>query len=415
MRLQDLKEKRSHKVAEMRSLNEKALGENRDLDDGERKSFEAKESEVRSLDAQIKRTEELDRLDRYVAASENGNDNEQRSLVEGFSVGKAILEGVEGKLTGREAEYSQERRNSGGQRRGNGMHIAIPAELILGGEQRALTTDSNPAGGYLVSTDHAPVTGMRRAGLVAEGLGANVMRNLVGDLAMSRQSSGSSASWVGEHEDSTRTDIAFEQKLMSPKTASAEIEVSRRMLLQTVAVLDRFVRADMSYNLAQLLDRAAIRGGSSPKQPMGILSDPNVGTVTGGDLDSDIAADLIGALETDNVTGTTGFLTNPAVMNVARKTKDEDGHVIPLSEIFHGEPVVSSTQVPGDIGSGSDKNALIFGEWASLYIGYWSSIDILLNPYHSDVASKGGALLHAFLDCDVIVRNPEGFKYAEIN
>ena len=71
--------------------------------------------------------------------------------------------------------------------------------------------------------------------------------------------------------------------------------------------------------------------------------------------------------------------------------------------------------MPGDIGTGTDKNALIYGEWASLYLGYWSGIDLLMNPYHSDVASKGGALLHAFLDCDVVVRHPEGFRYAEID
>jgi hypothetical protein len=49
-----------------------------------------------------------------------------------------------------------------------------------------------------------------------------------------------------------------------------------------------------------------------------------------------------------------------------------------------------------------------------LVIGYWSGVDILLNPYHSDVASKGGALLHAFLDADVAVRHIEAFAYSEI-
>ena len=55
-----------------------------------------------------------------------------------------------------------------------------------------------------------------------------------------------------------------------------------------------------------------------------------------------------------------------------------------------------------------------YGEWASLYLGYWSGVDIMLNPYHADVASKGGALIHAFLDCDVLVRHPEGFTWAPV-
>lgn len=415
MRLQDLKEKRAHKVADMRSLNEKALGENRDLADGERKSFEAMESEVRSLDAQIGRTEELDRLDRHLAASDAGDDKERRSVGSRVNFGKAVQEASEGKLTGVEAEYTQECRRANGPRGGNGMVISIPTESIMGGDTRAQQTSSDPAGGYLVPTILAPVTDRRRAMLKIEQSGAVILRGLTGDADMPRLAGSSTASWVGEHEGSGRSGITFEKKTMSPKTVTAELEVSRRMLLQSVAALNTVMSADLSYVLAQMLDAAAIRGGATPKEPMGILSDPNVGKVTGGALDSDITADLIAALETDNVTGTTGFMTNPAVMNVARKTKDADGHVIPVSEIFHNEQVVSSTQVPGDIGAGSNKNALIFGEWASLYLGYWSSIDILINPYHADVASKGGVLLHAFLDCDAIVRNPEGFKYAEIN
>ena len=47
-----------------------------------------------------------------------------------------------------------------------------------------------------------------------------------------------------------------------------------------------------------------------------------------------------------------------------------------------------------------------------MIIGYWSSVDILVNPYHKDVASKGGVLLHAFLDADVAVRHIESFVAA---
>ncbi|MNY77940.1 hypothetical protein D3C86_2180050 [compost metagenome] len=70
--------------------------------------------------------------------------------------------------------------------------------------------------------------------------------------------------------------------------------------------------------------------------------------------------------------------------------------------------------MPANIGTGSDKSALIYGLWSELVVGYWSAVDILINPYHPDVASNGGALLHAFLDADVAVRHPEAFRYAEI-
>lgn len=110
--------------------------------------------------------------------------------------------------------------------------------------------------------------------------------------------------------------------------------------------------------------------------------------VTTEALFSDTTANCIAALEMDDVTGT----TSPKVMAACRKTKDADDHVIPVPELFHGMRVEASTQVPGNIGTGANKSALIYGLWSELIVGYWSSIDILLNRYHSDVASKGGAL-----------------------
>lgn len=222
-----------------------------------------------------------------------------------------------------------------------------------------------------------------------------------------------SAAWGEEHTDAAGSDAAFGKKSMGPKTVSAKYELSRRMLLQSNQALEPILRADLAYLLSQRLYSAGIRGGGA-SEPTGILGDAEVLEVTGGAFDSDITADLIAALQTDNVTGTTGFLTNPAVMNMARKIKDNDGRVIPLSELFHNESVESSTQVPSDLGTANDKQALIYGEWASLYVGYWSGVDLMMNPYHSDVADKGGAILHAFLDADVLVRHAEGFRYAEI-
>ena len=416
MNLNNLKEQRAAKIAEMRTINDKAMNDNRDLDKNERKQFDAIDKEARSIGEQIDRAEKLASYDRIIDNNNSENTLEIRSLTDGFSIGKAVNEGLAGHLTGREAEYSQERQRQGEQRSGNGILISVPTEAILGGETRALKTTTPGAGpgSNIIATDLAAMTDRRRASLKIEQMGATIMRNLSGNLDMPRLKSSGTAGWVAEHNDTTRSDAQFEKKTMGPKTATAEYEVSRRMLLQSNESLDTLLQSDLSYLLSQALDSAAIRGGGT-NEPTGILADANVSNVTGGAFDSDITADLIAALETDNVTGTAGFLTNPTVMNTARKSKDTDGHVIPLSELFHSERVETSTQVPGDIGAGSDKNALIYGEWASLYLGYWSGIDLLVNPYHADVASKGGVLLHAFLDCDVVVRHPEGFRYAEID
>ena len=75
-----------------------------------------------------------------------------------------------------------------------------------------------------------------------------------------------------------------------------------------------------------------------------------------------------------------------------------------------GYALRSTTQVAGDpTSSPAIAGGLIFADWSSLLIGYWSAVDILVNPYHTDVYSKGGVKINALQDCDVAVRHPESF------
>lgn len=116
-------------------------------------------------------------------------------------------------------------------------------------------------------------------------------------------------------------------------------------------------------------------------------------------------------MDAADAAGARGFLTNTKVKKAAMKMKDGNDVPYGLSTVFHNEPVTFSTQVPGNLtkGTGTNLSAMLYGVWSDLIIGYWSSVDIVLNPYHSDVASKGGALLHAFLDADVAVRHAASF------
>ena len=406
-KLRELQEKRAAKFAEAKSIADKG----NDVSEMEQTKFAELRNECDMLDKQIVDAKWLDEAERQQNAEPVGGAEMQHEM-RNYSLAKATLEGMNGSLSGLEAEVHSEL-SMGREVRG----VMVPTEILLGGqEERALKTTTPGAGpgSNLIATDLASLTDRRRASLKIESMGATVMRGLTGNLDLPRLTGSGTANWVAEHGDASRSDAKFGKTSLSPKTVTAEYEVSRRMLLQSQTALEPLLRNDLSFLLAQQLDSAAIKGGEA-NEPTGILANNAVQSVAiSGDF-SDTTADMIAALELDDVTGTRAFLTNPTVMNTARKIKDGDGPVIPVSELFHNERVESSTQVPNDIGAGDDKNALIYGEWASLYLGYWSGIDILMNPYHSDVASKGGALMHAFLDADVVVRHPEGFRYAEMN
>ena len=410
MALKDLKEKRARNVTEMRAIHDKAETEKRGLTDDEQARFDALEAEARSIGDQIRRGEAIAEMERQAdACTIDGTPDFDREM-RAFSIANAIAAQMpnSGVDAGREIEISQEiTRRNGKAPKG----IMIPTELVLGHEERAITTTT---GADLIQTDVRNPVDRFRPALRTERMGATVLRNLSGDLDLPKLVSSGSAHWIVEHTDTTRSDVSFDKVSLGPKTVSGEYELSRRMKLQSGTAIEDILRRDLGFVLAQALDAAAIRGGGT-NEPTGILANAGVTATTGGALDSDITAEMIAALDIDDVMGSRAFLTNPNVAKAARKTKDTEGHVIPMSEIFHGERVEVTTQCPADIGTSSDKNALIYGQWSELIIGYWSGIDILANPYHSDVASKGGLLIHAFLDADVVVRHTEAFTFAEID
>lgn len=380
-----MQETRAAKIAEMRAAVNTP------------ETFDRLEGEVRDLDKQIKRAATLAEFERQADAPV---DQHLAAESREFSVAKAIRESVAGGLTGREAEVSAEL-SKGREVRG----VMIPTSAILG-ESRAQAVTPATAGGHTVATNLGGLIDRLRPTLAVQGLGATVLSGLTGNLDLPRLTSGPSAAWVAEDGSATETSSTFDKISLAPKTVAGEMYLSRRLVLQNSVSIEDVLRRDLAFVLAQALDKAAIQGGGS-NEPSGILTEIAASATTETEL-SDVAADLIAALEIDDVTGTTGFLTSPALMAAVRKIKDTTGRTIPASEVFHGERVVSSNNVPA---VGGDQ-PLIFGAWSNLIVGYWSGVDILANPY-SD-ASKGGLRLHAFLDADVAIRHDEAFSWKAI-
>ena len=407
--LAELREKRVAKVAEMRSIHDKAANESRDLSSEESTRFEALKGEERSLGGEIERSESLAEMERQAEAT-TVDDEMGREVRGQYSLAKAIQESMQRRLTGREAEVHAEL-SRGRETRG----VMVPTSVIL--ENRALTTTTplGCVGGNLVGRTQAALTEHPRPTLLIQGLGATVLSNLVGNIDLPRFIESGSVGWVDEHQDVSRSDTKFAKQSMSPETVGGEYEVSRRMILQAAPAIEGLLRRDLSYLLRQGLDGAAL-AGTGGIQPTGILNTAGVVTIPAEAVLSDTTAEMIAALEIDDLTGTRAFVSNPKVAKAARKTKDADGHTIAMSELFHGESVSWTNQIAtiAGVDPDPDTNPLIYGQWSELVIGYWSGVDILVNPYHADVASKGGVLMHAFLDADVVVREPRAFVVSEI-
>lgn len=421
MNLRELQEQRSMTVAAMRGIVDKAEAEHRDLSAEETAKFDTLKAEAAKVEASITRQATLDELERRATGTpiSGTGDHTFDDEVRQFSLVKAIAAASGMSVdAGREREISAElERRSGRKAQG----IMVPMAAL---EQRVLTTalPADGAGSNLVSMDHRGdlfVDALRQR-LVIRRLGARVISGLVGNLEIPNLKASASTGWVAENSALTASDPKFGSITMNPRHAGGIVEMSRQMLLQSSPDVEALVRADLSAVLAEAVDKVAVVGGGA-NEPTGILATSGIGDVaigtTGGALTWDKVNDLMAELEIDNADeGNLAFLTNAKVRNAARKALKvsgdaSGGFIWSEPNALAGYPAAVTNLVPSDLvkSTGTGLSALIFGNFQDLILGFWSELDLLVNPYESTAYAKGNVSVRAMMTLDLAVRHTESF------
>ena len=280
--------------------------------------------------------------------------------------------------------------------------ITIPQDVL----RRDLNVGTASAGGNLVATelDAGSFIDLLRNASALDQAGATVLTGLTGALAIPRQSGAGTAYWVAESGAPTESQQTVDQVSLTPKTVAAFTDYSRRLMLQSSIDVENMIRNDLATVLALKIDLAGLYGTGSNSEPLGLKLTTGVGS-------EDFAAGTptfaeVVALESDVATanalaGSPVYLMN-AAMRGGLKTKAKDagsGLFVMEGDLVNGYRGVLSNQVAsGD---------LWFGNFADLIIGYFSGLDLMVDPYtHS---TSGTVRVVAMQDVDIAVRHPESF------
>ncbi len=177
--------------------------------------------------------------------------------------------------------------------------------------------------------------------------------------------------------------------------------------------IEQLVRNDLAFVIAQAIDTAALIGDGASNNPTGITQTSGITSVTfGGTPTWGKILEFSTELMTDHaLMGSLGWIAEPKAVKTMRSTEKVAGHpeyIMNGVNELAGYPLLQTTTLP-NVGN---ESTIVFGNWSDLLIGYWSAVDILVNPYHSDVYSKGGVKINALQDCDIAVRHPESFVVA---
>lgn len=286
--------------------------------------------------------------------------------------------------------------------------IFVPGEILRA--QRDLNVGTASAGGNVVATDlmaDAFIDLLRNRSVVQRA-GATVMNGLVGNVAIPKQTGAATAYWVAESGAPTESQQTVGQVTMTPKTVGAYTDFSRRLILQSSIDVENMVRNDLAQVIALAIDSAALYGTGSNNQPTGLklqsginTKDFAAATPTFAELvamESEVASDNADV-------GTMRYLINAAMRGSLKSTaKFGSGTEATIWE--QGNTVNGyGTEVSNQLQSGD----VFFGNFADLILGFWSGLDLMVDPYAG--STSGTVRVVALQDVDIAVRNAVSFCY----
>jgi len=306
----------------------------------------------------------------------------------------------------REAEFEIEVGKAAAQkyeRSSNG--IVVPNEVL----RRDLVVGTPSAGGNLVEDQllAGSFIDLLRNRLALAQAGVTMLTGLQGNISIPRQTSASTAYWVGENSSPTESQQAIDQVNMTPKTVGAFVDYSRRLLLQSSIDVEGMIRNDLTRVIALEIDRVGVYGTGSSNQPQGLTLTTGIGSgvslTSYGTFDEYIAMETeVAAANAD--AGSLRYIINASARGALKSTEKASNtaqFVFENNEI-NGYPVIVSNQLQG--------NDALFGDFSMMVMGMWSGLDLTVDPFAG--ATAGTVRVIALQDIDLAVKQPASFSFA---
>ncbi|MEO0682324.1 MAG: phage major capsid protein, partial [Pseudomonadota bacterium] len=275
-----------------------------------------------------------------------------------------------------------------------GLVGAGPGQGVTGG---ALVDDVLLAGSFI---------DILRNKAVLPRLGVRVLGGLVGDVSIPKQTGSTNVEWIGEDQESTESGIQTGQVPMTPHTASAHSDISRKLLMQSSLDVEALVRMDIAAQIALAIDLAGLNGDADPHAPNGLADQPGINTVTFATAGQPTFKEVVEMWEATAVAnadeGTMGYALAPAQVTHLRTTTKFAGGDVPIM-VTRGELDGYRAAVSNQVTAGQ----MWFGNWADFIMGLWSGLDLTVDPY--SLSKSGATRLVAFQDVDFAVRHAKSF------
>jgi len=364
-KINDLKIKLNEKLDEMRAIVEKAIEENRTKNEDEQKRYTDLNSEVKTLESQIREYEELETLNkREVEDEEPVKRDEEKPLAEEFR--DWLQEAVEGRAS-KKFEF-----------RADPIITSTQSAIINKTVANKVDILTSPGEAFLRSIGVQFFTGLN---------GQFVVPALAEDTA----------EFVSEAGDASTSDMAHEALTLAPRRVSAFQSITKETLVQT----NPAIYSSILQNLVNGIYKAVTY------DVFDTLESDAATAVTGSTATGLAYADIlqleasIGGL---NI-GAGAYVTTPSVKAYLKGLDIDDAGI---RFAWNGNEMngYSAYGVPA-----ANANSVYFGDFSRMAVGQWDGIELIVDPY--TYAKQGRIQITAVAMFDTGCTNVRAFAWLD--
>ena len=281
--------------------------------------------------------------------------------------------------------------------------------------EKALSASDFGAGGALLDQEFSTeiIEFLRPASVVMASEPRIMDMTATGTIETPKVNTGSSASYVGENQTGGITEPEFGNLVLIRKKLKAEIPVSNDLLRFATLNADQIIRDDAVAAMSQRQDAAFIRDDGTLFTPKGLrFQVPAVNVIaTAGaalaNMETDLGAAVLALRDKDVRLIRPGWLISPrtemALMTI--RTGVNENYAFRAEMIagrLVGYPFKVTTQIPEDLGAGTDESEIYFADFSEVVVG--EAMGIIIDATSSGAYFDGAAIRSAFSRDQTVIR-----------
>jgi HK97 family phage major capsid protein len=260
---------------------------------------------------------------------------------------------------------------------------------------KALEASDASAGGVLIPTEWSgEVIELLKEATVFRRMGPRVIPMTTGSMQMSKLTGGATAGYIGESQNLPVSEQTFGQINLTWKKLAVLVPISNDLLRFNTEGADVIVRDDCVSSMATREDQAFLRDDGTEFTPKGLRSwvpaanqfDAN-GTVNLANVTADLAAQILLLREAHCRFLRPAWFMAPRTEFYLLSVRDANGNFAYRDEMLRGTlwgfPYGSTTEIPVNLGTGTDESEIMLVDMSDVLLGESNSLEVMA----SDVAA----------------------------